>query len=110
MKLCIKDTVRNLINELPEESVKVSDTEVVKVDNQKAIITEFEGEIAVGYTVDVRKRVFNVSEDKTSMTVTEDCDGYGEYKCIPKDSTLEDIVKTINEIVDGISAKLFGEA
>ena len=110
MEMIIKNNVRSFIKELPEETVKVSDTESIKVDNQKVILTEMEGVLYVGFTANVHKRIFEISEDKTRMSVKGESEAYGDYVSMPLSSTLGEIVEAINKIVDDISVKLFGEA
>ena len=107
MELIIQDTEKSLIKRLPE-TVKISEFETVRTGNQKAIITEYEGKIAIGYSADVARRVITVTSEK-SLSVTESRETVGEYEYIPEASTLHDIVNTINGLVDLISSKLFGK-
>lgn len=108
MELSIQDTEKRLIKELPEK-VDVSASESIRVTDQKAVITEWEDGIAVGYRANILRRVFEMT-DANSLKVTEKCKLLGEFKKIPKESTLNDIVETINGIVDLISSQMFGEA
>lgn len=108
MELRVRKLEKNVIKHLPER-VKVDETLTVSVKNQTAIITEYENEIAVGYKAHMLRRHFGKGKDN-SFTVVETGEAVGEYKMIPKESTLDDIVKTINELVDLISTNVFGKA
>jgi hypothetical protein len=108
MDLFIQASMKSLIKNLPER-VEISKFETAITENQKAIITEYDDKIAVGFRAVIARRVFKMNGDG-SISVTQSSETVGEYKFIPKKATLNDIVETINGIVDYISSTQFGEA
>lgn len=108
MELFIQDTGQRLIKMLPER-VKLSENETANVAYQKAIITELGDGIAVGYKANIHRRTMIVQDDGI-IRVEGDAKNLGEYVVIPKDSTLDDIVDTINGLVDIISSQMLSKA
>ncbi len=109
MELIMKDMEKRLYKELPER-VDISESETIIVKNQTAILAEWDGKFSVGYKADTIRRVVEEHNNGNSLKVTQTFESFGEYKYIPKESTLGDIVETINELVDIVSSQMLGEA
>ena len=107
MELFIKNTEKRLVKMLPEK-ITISEYETINVKRQEAILTEFEDKIAVGYVANIARRTFTIKSE-SSMSVSETNNSFGDYVTISKDSSLNDIVKAINGLVDKISSKIVGK-
>ena len=107
MELFIQNKERKLTKELPSELV-ISEEERIKVNNQTAVLTEWGGNLLVGYKAEANLRRLSFDENGIhAVTIPQLC---GEYKTIDKNATLEEMIEAINELVDTIYKNLVGKA
>lgn len=92
---------QDLLTKQFPESVITKSGNKARLDTQRVIITDRSDKIAVGVTVSATVRHFCETEKGFSMT--EESQTFGEYEFVPSESTLKDIVNTINKLVDNIT-------
>jgi hypothetical protein len=95
----VQNKSTSLIKEFPEIIPTKNDNRA-KLDSPRILLTECEDKIAVGVTVNARVRVFTPTEN--GLSVTENCQNFGEFEYVPSESTINDIINVVNNIVDKV--------
>lgn len=97
--LTIKTGTESLLKKFPE-TIDTESGNKARLSSPKFIITEWEDKVSVGVTVYACERLFAPTEN--GFNVTDKSNWFGEYEYLPANCTIEDIVKTANNLVDEV--------
>lgn len=88
--------------------ISKNENESFSVMDQSTILAEMEDAITVGFKAVVEHRTYEHKDG--AITCNGVKEQYGDYKKLPKDTTVKDIADAINECVENTQKLMFGEA